>query len=151
MLVVSPLKRQVNIAIINQGVLSGVILVLFLYCFDYIIASFTFLVKIFMLCILFYIWNIKSGLRAPSSTKNYRLIYFRVETYSDILKLQRFVVTHINSRSGRVCGYAHKLAVRESYTQEIQVVLNFTFVGHPCNSCSYPFKWQCIRKHLYTE
>jgi hypothetical protein len=46
----------VNIAIINQGALSGVILVLFWYCFGYIIFS-PFLAKIFMFCILFYIWN----------------------------------------------------------------------------------------------
>jgi hypothetical protein len=84
---VAPTKRQVNIVITDQSVISGVILVLFWYCSDYIIASFTFLVKIFMLCILFYIWNIKSGIRAPSSTKNCGLICFRVETYYDILKL----------------------------------------------------------------
>jgi hypothetical protein len=55
---VAPSKRKVNIVITDQSALSGVILVLFWYCSDYIIASFTFLVKIFMLCILFYIWNI---------------------------------------------------------------------------------------------
>jgi hypothetical protein len=32
LLEVAPSKRQVNISIINQGVLSGVILVLFWYC-----------------------------------------------------------------------------------------------------------------------
>ena len=84
---VSPSKRQVNIVITDQSALSGVILVLFWYCSDYIIASFTFLVKIFMLCILFYIRNIKSGIKAPSSIENCGLNCFRVETYSDILKL----------------------------------------------------------------
>jgi hypothetical protein len=54
---VSPSKRQVNIAISSQSVISGVILVLFWYCFEYIIASLSFLAKIFMFCILFYIWN----------------------------------------------------------------------------------------------
>ena len=76
-----------NIVITDQSALSGVILVLFWYCSDYIIASFTFLVKIFMLCILFYISNIKSGMRDPSSTKKCGLICLSVETYYDILKL----------------------------------------------------------------
>ena len=50
-----------------------------------------------MLCILFYIWNTTSGIRAPSSVENCGLIFFsRVETYSGILKLQRFVITCIN-------------------------------------------------------
>jgi hypothetical protein len=51
------LKRQVNIAIINQVALSGVILVLFWHCSGYIIVVLSFLAKIFLFCILFYIWN----------------------------------------------------------------------------------------------
>jgi hypothetical protein len=50
MLEVSPLNMQVNIAIINQSALSGVILVLFWYFFYYIIASLPFLAKIFLFC-----------------------------------------------------------------------------------------------------
>jgi hypothetical protein len=54
-----------------------------------------------MLCILFYIWNITSGIRAPSSVENCGLIFFfRVETYSGVFKLQRSVVTRINPQSG---------------------------------------------------
>ena len=53
-----------------------------------------------MFCILFYIWNTTSGIIAPSSVKNCGLIFFRVETYSDILNLQRSAVMHINLRSG---------------------------------------------------
>jgi hypothetical protein len=87
----------VNIAIINQGALF---LVLFWYCSGYIIVVLPFLAKIFMFCILFYIWNTTSGIRALSSAENCGLIFFRVETYSDVLKLQRSVVTCINPWSG---------------------------------------------------
>jgi hypothetical protein len=52
MLEVDPLKRQVNIAISNQSSLSGIILVLFWYCYVYIIVSLPFLVK--YLCSAYY-------------------------------------------------------------------------------------------------
>jgi hypothetical protein len=39
---VTPSKRQVNIGAINQGALSGVILVLLCYCFCYIIVFYHF-------------------------------------------------------------------------------------------------------------
>jgi hypothetical protein len=61
--------------------------------------------------------------------RNCGYFFFRVETYSDVFKPQRSVVTRINPR------------LRDSYTQEIQVVLKRTFVGHPCNPCWYPFEW----------
>jgi hypothetical protein len=77
----------VNIAISNQSALSGVILVLFWYCSDYIIASMPFLIKIFMFYMLFYIWNTTSGIRAPSLAEKCGLFFFRVETYSSVLKL----------------------------------------------------------------
>jgi hypothetical protein len=57
------------------------------------------------------------------------IFFFRVETYSDVFKPQRSVVTRINPW------------LRDSYTQEIQVVLKRTSVGHPCNPCWYPFEW----------
>ena len=60
MLEVSPSKRQVKIVIINQGALSRVIFVLFWYCSGYIIVDLPFLAKIFMFCILFYIYNTTS-------------------------------------------------------------------------------------------
>jgi hypothetical protein len=56
-------------------------------------------------------------------------ILYLVETYSDVFKPQRSVVMRINLR------------LRDSYTQEIQVVLKHTSVGHPCNPCWYPFEW----------
>jgi hypothetical protein len=57
MLEVSLSKRKVNIAINNQSSLSSIILILLWYCSNYIIASLSFLVKIFIFCILFYIGN----------------------------------------------------------------------------------------------
>jgi hypothetical protein len=50
--------------------------------------------------------------------------FFRVETYSDIFKPQRSVVTRINPW------------LRDSYTQEIQVVLKHTSIGH-----TWKYKW----------
>jgi hypothetical protein len=76
MLEVAPSKRQVNISIINQGALSGVIMVFLWYCSSYIIVVLPFLAKIFMLCIIFYIWNTTSGIRALSLAKNCGLIFF---------------------------------------------------------------------------
>jgi hypothetical protein len=61
--------------------------------------------------------------------RNCGYFFFRVETYFGVFKPQRSVVTRINPR------------LRDSYTQEIQVVLKRTFVGHPCNPCWYPFEW----------
>jgi hypothetical protein len=61
--------------------------------------------------------------------RNCGYFFFRVETYSGVFKPQRSVVTRINPR------------LRDSYMQEIQVVLKRTFVGHPCNPCWYPFEW----------
>jgi hypothetical protein len=52
-----------------------------------------------MFCILFYIWNTTSGNRAPSSAENCGLIVFRVETYSNVLKLHRYGITCINPHS----------------------------------------------------
>jgi hypothetical protein len=93
----------VNIALSNQSDLSqlfwyhfGIIVVLiWLYFCSSAISSY-----LFMFCILFYIWNITSGIREPSSAENCGLIFFRVETYSDVFKLQRSVVTRINPQSG---------------------------------------------------
>ena len=96
---VSTSKRQVNISIINQGAPSGVILVLLWYCSGYIIIFLPFLDKIFLSYILFYIWNTTSGIRALSSAENCGLIFFKVETYSDVFKLQIYVITCINPRS----------------------------------------------------
>jgi hypothetical protein len=76
MLEVSPSKRQVNISIIKQCSLSGVILVLFWYFFGYIIVVLPFLTKIFIFFILFYIWNTTRAIRALSLAENCGLIFF---------------------------------------------------------------------------
>jgi hypothetical protein len=58
---VSPLKRQVNIALNNQSAPSGVILVSFLYYCGVvlvILCSSAISSYLFLFCILFYIWNI---------------------------------------------------------------------------------------------
>ena len=74
----------------------GIIVVLFsLYCCSYAISSY-----LFLLCILFYVWNITSGIKAPSSVEKSGLIFIRVETYSNIFKLQRYFVTRINLSLG---------------------------------------------------
>jgi hypothetical protein len=123
----------VNIVIINQGALSSVILVLFWYCssvfFGYIIVVMPFLDKIFMLCILCYIWNTTSGISVLSLAENCGLIFFQ----------GRDVFWHI--KTTKIYCYVHKPVVKVSYTQEIQVVIKCTFVGHPCNPCWYPFEW----------
>jgi hypothetical protein len=73
--------------------------VLVWYCSGYNIVVVPFLAEIFLFCILYYIWNTTSGIRSLSLAENCGLIFFRVETYSDVLKLQRYVVTCINPRS----------------------------------------------------
>jgi hypothetical protein len=100
----------------------GIIVLLFwLYCCSSAISS-----NLFMFCILFYIWNITSGIRAPSSAENCGLIFFKVETYSNVFKVQISIIMH-------------KPVVGDSYMQEIQVVLKRTSIGHPCNPYWYPF------------
>jgi hypothetical protein len=79
-----------------------------------------------MFCILFYIWNTTSGIRAPSLAKNCGLIFFQ----------GRDVLWHL--KAIEICHYMDKIVVRDSYTQEIQVVLSphllatlVTLVGTP--------------------
>jgi hypothetical protein len=120
------LKQPVNISIINQGALSGVILVLLWYCSGYIIIFVPFLAKIFLFCILFYIWNTTSGIRALSLAENCGLIFFRVETYSGVLKLQRYVVTRINPRSGSNTRRKYK-----RYSSAYLLATLVTHVGTP--------------------
>jgi hypothetical protein len=62
-----------------------------------------------MFCILFYIWNTTSGIIALSLAGNCRLIFFRVETYSDVLKLQRSVIARINPWLGSHTCMKYKL------------------------------------------
>jgi len=92
------------------------------YCYS-VISSISFL-----FCI-FYISGILQVVSEHFPWQKLWVFFFRVETYSGVFKPQRSVVTRINPR------------LRDSYTQEIQVVLKRTFVGHPCNPCWYPFEW----------
>jgi hypothetical protein len=88
-----PSKRKVNISLSNQSALSGVILVSFWYYCGVVLVILLFICH-------FYIWNITSGIRALSSTENCRLIFFRIETYSDVFKLHRSIVMCINPQLG---------------------------------------------------
>jgi hypothetical protein len=101
---VSPSKRQVNIALSNQSALSGVNLVLiwyycgivlvislFLCCFSLIIS-----VMNTILYLEYYKWYQSTFL----DKKLWVNFFSRVETYSNVLKLQRSVITCINPRSG---------------------------------------------------
>jgi hypothetical protein len=92
----------VNIALNNQSVLSGIILASFWYYCGVVMVIFLFICHFYLFISVlhtFSIWNITSGIRAPSSTENCGLIFFRVETYFDVFKLQRSVVTCINPQS----------------------------------------------------
>ena len=53
-----------------------------------------------MFFILFYNWNITSGIRAPFSANNCGLNFIRVEMYFNILNLHRSIIMHINPWSG---------------------------------------------------
>jgi hypothetical protein len=89
------LKRQVNIAIINKGALSGVILVLLRYCSEYIIFVLPLLAKYFCLHTILYMEYCK-WYHSSFQGMTCGVIFFRVEIYSDVFKLQRYVVARIN-------------------------------------------------------
>jgi len=94
------------------------------YCYSFISSI------LFMFCILF----ISGILQVVSDHFPWQKLwdfffFFRVETYFGVFKPQRSVVTRIKPR------------LRDSYTQEIQVVLKRTSIGHPCNPCWYPLEW----------
>jgi hypothetical protein len=84
---------------------------------------------LFMFCILFISGILQVVSEHFPRQKVWVNFFFKVETYSAVIKPQRSVVTRINPW------------LRDSYTQEIQVVLKRTSVGHPCNPCWYPFEW----------
>jgi hypothetical protein len=75
-----------------------------------------------MFFILIYIWNTTSGIRAPSLAETCGLNFFRVETYSGVFKLQRSVVTCINSWSG--------IHTRRKYKWYLSTHLFATLVTH---------------------
>jgi hypothetical protein len=90
----------VNIALSNQSVLSGVILVLLWYSYGYIIVYLPFLANYFYSAYYFIFGILQVVLEHLPRQKNVGNFFFRVETYSDIFKLHRFVVMRINPWSG---------------------------------------------------
>jgi hypothetical protein len=127
-----PLKEAREHCFQIQSVIYVVILISFqCYCGEcsgYIVVILSllafYLCSAYILYMVYYKWYQSTFLGRKCG-----LIFFRVETYSNVFKPQRSVVTRINLR------------LRDSYMQEIQVVLKCTFVGHPCNPCWYPFEW----------
>ena len=127
-----PLKEACEHFFLNQSVISIVVLILFMcycgwlcwlyYCYSTIPSI------LFMFCVF-----IRSGILQVVSEhfpwQKLWVFFFRVEMYSDVFKPQRSVITRISPRW------------RDSYMQEIQVVLKRTSVGHPCNPYWYPFEW----------
>jgi hypothetical protein len=116
-----------------QSVISVVILISFQCYYDecsgYIVVILPLLAFYFcsayILYLVYYKWYQSTFLVRKCGL----IFFFRVEMYSSVFKPQRSVVTRINPW------------LKDSYTQEIQVVLKRTFVGHPCNPYWYPFEW----------
>jgi hypothetical protein len=127
-----PLEEAREHCFLNQSVISVVVLISFMcYCGDYagyITVILPFLVFYFCSAYLLYLVFCK-WYQSTFLGRNCGNFFFRVETYSSVFKPQRSVVTRINPR------------LRDSYTQEIQVVLKRTSIGHPCNPYWYPFEW----------
>jgi hypothetical protein len=127
-----PLEEACEHCFLNQSVIFVVVLISFLcYCgyyVGYITIILSFLAIYLCSAYLLYLVSCK-WYQSTFLGRNCRIFFFRVETYSDVFKSQRSVVTHINPH------------LRDSYMQEIQVVLKHTSVGHPCNPCWYPFEW----------
>jgi hypothetical protein len=127
-----PLEEAREHCFLNQSVIFVVVLISFMcYCGDYagyitVILPFLafYFCSAYFLYLVYYKWYQSTFLG-----RNCGNFFFRVETYSGVFKPQRSVVTCINPW------------LRDSYMQEIQVVLKRTSVGHPCNPCWYPFEW----------
>jgi hypothetical protein len=127
-----PLKEACEHCFLNQSVIYVVVLISFMcYCGEYvgyIIVILPFLE--FHLCSAYFLYMVYCKCyQSTFLSSNCVNFFFRVETYSSVFKPQRSVITCINPR------------LRDSYMQEIQVVLKRTFVSHPCNPCWYPFEW----------
>jgi hypothetical protein len=127
-----PLEEACEHFFLNQSAIYVVVLISFLcYCGDYvgyITVILPFLAFYFCSAYLLYLVSCK-WYQSTFLGRNCGNFFFRVETYSSVFKPQRSVVTCINSW------------LRDSYTQEIQVVLKCTSVGPPYNPCWYPFEW----------
>jgi hypothetical protein len=127
-----PLEEACEQCFHNQSVIFVVLISFQCYCGDcsgYIVVILPlptfYFHSAYFLYLVYYKWYQSTFL----SRKCGLIFFFRVETYSDIFKPHRSIITCINPW------------LRDSYTQEIQVVLKNTFVGHPCNPCWYPFEW----------
>jgi hypothetical protein len=125
-----PLKEAREHCFQIQSAISVVILISFQSycgeCFGYITVILPLLAFYFcsayILYLVYYRWYQSTFLDRKCG-----LSFFRVETYSDVFKPRRYVVTRIKPR------------LRDSYMQKIQVVLKRTSVGHPYNRW-YPFE-----------
>jgi hypothetical protein len=127
-----PLEEACEHCYLIQSAISVAIsYIISVYCEDYA-GYFTVILSFlaFRFCSAYFIYLVScKWYQRTFLGRNCGYFFFRVETYSGVFKPQRSVVTRINPR------------LRDSYTQEIQVVLKRTFVGHPCNPCWYPFEW----------
>jgi hypothetical protein len=127
-----PLEEACEHCYPNRSAISVAIpYIIFVYCEDYA-GYFTVILSFlaFHFCSTYFIYLVScKWYQSTFLGRNCGYFFFRVETYSDVFKPQRSVVMRINPW------------LRDSYTQEIQVVLKHTSVGHPCNPCWYPFEW----------
>jgi hypothetical protein len=127
-----PLEEACEHCYLNQSAISVAIsYIISVYC-EYYAGYFTLILSFlsfhFYSAYFIYLVSCK-WYQSTFLSRNFGYFFFRVETYSDVFKPQRSVVTCINPW------------LRDSYTQEIQVVLKCTSVGHPCNPYWYPFEW----------
>jgi hypothetical protein len=79
---------------------SGIILVLVWCCSSYIVVHLPFLSIYFCSAYFLYLEYYKWYQRTFLDNKLGFNFFFRVDTYSDVFKIQRSVVTHINPQSG---------------------------------------------------
>ena len=125
-----PLKEACeHCYLIQSAIYVSILYIISMYCEDYAGYCYSAISSILFLFCIFYISGILQVVSENFPWQKLWVFFFRVETYSGVFKPQISVVTRINPR------------LRDSYTQEIQVVLKRTFVGHPCNPCWYPFEW----------
>jgi hypothetical protein len=119
-----PLEEAREHCFLNQSAISiAISYIISMYCEDYV-GYFTVILPFlaFYLCSTYFIYLVScKWYQSTFLGRNCGYFFSRVETYSDVFKPQRSIVTCINPW------------LRDSYTQEIQVVLKRTSVGHPCN------------------
>jgi hypothetical protein len=140
-----PLEEACEHCFQNQSVIVVVVLISFLcYCGDYagyitIILPF---LAFYFCSAYFLIYGILQVVSEHHPWQKLWELFSRVEPYSSIFKPQISVVTHINPR------------LRDSYTQEIQVVLKHTSVATLVTIVGTPSSGStsdntCVRIDLY--